>query len=62
MIITNDLEDDVIEETEDSEDGSFAELFEQSTSKGRNWLEPGQKLTGKVLKIGTEWVFMDTGQ
>ncbi len=28
----------------------------------RRWLEPGQKLTGKVLKIGTEWIFMDTGQ
>ena len=65
MIETNDLEDDIVEEfekTEETEDGSFAALFEQSGEKGRSWLEPGQKLTGKVLKIGTEWIFMDTGQ
>lgn len=47
---------------EDTEDASFAELFEQSSGQGRNWLEPGQKLTGTVLKIGAEWIFMDTGQ
>ena len=61
----DDIDDDMIEESEkmdESVDGSFAELFEQSSEKGRSWLEPGQKLTGKVLKIGTEWVFMDTGQ
>ena len=54
-------DDDMIEETDD-ESGDFAELFEQSGSQGRSWLEPGQKLTGTVLKIGTEWIFMDTGQ
>lgn len=58
----HDIDDDMIEETEESDDGSFAEMFEQSSEKGRSWLEPGQKLTGKVLKIGTEWLFMDTGQ
>lgn len=58
----HDIDDDMIEETEESDDGSFAEMFEQSGEKGRSWLEPGQKLTGKVLKIGTEWLFMDTGQ
>jgi small subunit ribosomal protein S1 len=62
MIDTNDLEDDIIEEVEEDEDGSFAELFEQSSGKGKTWLEPGQKLSGKVLKIGAEWIFMDTGQ
>lgn len=55
----SDDQDDVIENTDD---GSFAEMFEQSGNKGRNWLEPGQKLTGIVLKIGAEWIFMDTGQ
>lgn len=55
-------DDEMIEETEEVDDGSFAELFAQSDEKGRSWLEPGQKLTGKVLKIGNEWIFMDTGQ
>ena len=59
----HDIDDDeMIEETEESEDGSFADLFEQSGKQGKSWLEPGQKLTGKVLKIGSEWIFMDTGQ
>lgn len=59
----HDIDDDeMIEETEEVEDGSFAELFEQSGKENKRWLEPGQKLTGKVLKIGTEFIFMDTGQ
>ena len=59
----HDIDDDeMIEETDEAGDGGFAELFEQSGSQGRNWLEPGQKLTGTVLKVGTEWIFMDTGQ
>ncbi len=62
MIDKNDLEDGNIEETVETEDGNFAELFEKSGTQGRSWLEPGQKLTGKVLKIGAEWIFMDTGQ
>lgn len=62
MIQNNDINEDFIVETEESDDGSFAALFEQSCEQGRNWLEPGQKLTGKVLKIGSEWIFMDTGQ
>ena len=55
-------DDDMIEGTEELEDGSFAELFEQDGKQDKRWLEPGQKLTGKVLKIGNEWIFMDTGQ
>jgi small subunit ribosomal protein S1 len=62
MIAANDFDDDIVEEVEETEDESFAELFKQSDEKGRSWLEPGQKLTGKVLKIGNEWLFMDTGQ
>src|SRR6185369_6820459 len=58
----HDIDDDMIEETEEVEDESFAELFEQDGKQAKRWLEPGQKLTGKVLKIGTEWIFMDTGQ
>ncbi|MDD2540447.1 MAG: S1 RNA-binding domain-containing protein, partial [Desulfuromonadaceae bacterium] len=55
-------DDDMIEETEEADDGSFAALFEQDGKQDQRWLEPGQKLTGKVLKIGNEWIFMDTGQ
>ena len=62
MIGKNDVDDDIIEEIEETDDGGFAEMFEQSNKKTGRWLEPGQKLTGKVLKIGTEWIFMDTGQ
>ncbi len=62
MIEENDIDDKIIEECGEDEDGGFAELFEQSNKKTGRWLEPGQKLTGKVLKIGAEWIFMDTGQ
>ncbi len=55
-------DDDMMEEAEEVEDGSFAELFEQDGKQSKRWLEPGQKLTGMVLKIGNEFIFMDTGQ
>jgi len=62
----HDIDDDEMiedsDELEASEDGDFAALFEQSGKENKRWLEPGQKLTGKVLKIGNEWIFMDTGQ
>lgn len=58
----HDIDDEMMEETGEVEDNSFAELFEESSKNGKRWLEPGQKLTGKVLKIGNEWIFMDTGQ
>ena len=47
---------------EETEEGSFAELFEQSCTQSSRWLEPGQKVSGRVLKVSAEWVFMDTGQ
>lgn len=65
MTKITELDDDLIEENnmnDDSGEEDFAALFEQSNKKTGRWLEPGQKLTGKVLKIGTEWIFMDTGQ
>jgi small subunit ribosomal protein S1 len=47
---------------EDENEGeSFAELFEQSATKS-NWLEPGQKVSARVLKVSAEWIFIDTGQ
>ena len=58
-MIDNDELDTAGSEEVDGE--SFAELFEQSAKKS-NWLEPGQKLTARVLKVSAEWIFLDTGQ
>src|SRR5664279_139777 len=58
MIENDDLE---TVDTEESNGESFAELFEKSAKK-TNWLEPGQKLTARVLKVSAEWIFIDTGQ
>jgi len=58
MTDRDDLEQ-IIEEETDGE--SFAELFEKSATRS-NWLEPGQKLTARVLKVSAEWIFIDTGQ
>ncbi len=50
-----------IEEEEATEEESFAELFARSYSDpGR--LEPGQKVTAKILSISGDWVFIDTGR
>jgi small subunit ribosomal protein S1 len=49
-------------EEEETEGESFAELFEQSQKQRTGRLEPGQKITARVLKIGSEWIFIDTGQ
>ena len=43
------------------EEENFAELFEKSSTRS-NWLEPGEKVDARVLKISGEWVFLDTGR
>jgi len=53
--------DDLKHAIEEDEGESFAELFEQS-AKQSTWLEPGQKITARVLKVSAEWIFIDTGQ
>lgn len=58
MTDTDDLKA-IIEEEGDGE--SFAEMFEQSAQKS-TWLEPGQKVTARILKVSAEWIFIDTGQ
>lgn len=46
---------------ESTEEESFAELFARSyTAPGR--LEPGQKVTARILSISGDWVFIDTGR
>jgi len=46
---------------EDAPEQSFAEMLAQSLA-GSPRLEPGDKVEAKVLKIATEWVFLDVGQ
>lgn len=54
--------DDLDTTDQEENDGeSFAALFEKSAQRS-NWLEPGQKLTARVLKVSAEWIFIDTGQ
>ncbi len=55
------MSDETFEEQEMNDEGSFAEMFEQSMV-GKTQLEPGQKIDAKVLQIGTEWIFLDVGQ
>jgi small subunit ribosomal protein S1 len=58
------IDNDDIEKTttEENDEESFAELFEQSSQQKGGWLEPGQKISGRVLKVSAEWVFIDCGQ
>jgi small subunit ribosomal protein S1 len=55
------MSDEKFDEQEMNEEGSFAEMFEQSMV-GKSNLEPGQKIDAEVLQIGSEWVFLDVGQ
>ncbi|TLM98325.1 30S ribosomal protein S1, partial [bacterium] len=50
--------DDLIDETEGE---SFAEMLEQSLESQGGRLVPGQKVTARVLKVSSEWLFIDTG-
>ena len=45
---------------EETDDKSFAELFEQSFKKPSR-LEPGQKVEAVIVKITDEWIFLDLG-
>ncbi len=53
--------DDRFEDEDNGDEGSFAELFEQS-QVGRTALEPGQQIEATVLQISDEWLFLDVGQ
>lgn len=52
---------DEMDMTADEAGESFADLFEQSEKRSR-WIEPGQKVTAQVLKLSSEWIFIDVGQ
>lgn len=55
------MSDETFDDEEMSEEGSFAEMFEESMV-GKTQLEPGQKIDAKVLQLGSEWIFLDVGQ
>jgi len=48
-------------ENEMEEKESFAELFEASQEKTTRKLFPGDKVSGKVLKVGKDTIFLDLG-
>ena len=43
------------------EEGSFAELFEQSTQTAFGRFSPGDRVTGTIVKISADTVFVDLG-
>lgn len=49
------------EERLDSEEGSFAELFESYSAGMSEDIRVGDKVSGKVISIGANAVFVDTG-
>ena len=55
------MTDEQFEDEDYGDEGSFAELFEQS-QVGKTALEPGQQIEATVLQISDEWLFLDVGQ
>jgi small subunit ribosomal protein S1 len=55
------MSDDVNNETKDNEEESFAELLETYSSGMRDDLQIGDKITAKIISIGKNIIFMDTG-
>lgn len=55
------MEEKMKDEEEEHEGESFADMLEKSMT-GTSRLEPGQRVEATVLKVGTEWVFLDVGQ
>ena len=47
---------------EEQEEENFAELLERSLGTSSVRLEPGQKIEGTLLQIGSDWAFLDVGQ
>ncbi len=48
-------------EIEKDEEGSFAELFEQSSQTPGSFFSPGDRVSGTIVKISKETVFVDLG-
>ncbi|MFH1981954.1 MAG: 30S ribosomal protein S1 [Pseudomonadota bacterium] len=56
------MSDDIIEEPEeDASEPSFAELFEAYSAGMNDDIKIGDKIKGKIISIGTDAVYVDTG-
>ena len=55
------MSDELNNETQDNEEESFAELLETYSSGMRDDLQIGDRVTAKIISIGKNIVFMDTG-
>jgi len=51
----------VIDDDEIEGDESFADLFEQSLKEKPRHIEPGEKVTGRVVQVGAQRVLLDLG-
>jgi len=54
-------ENEVENELKEEEEGSFAELFERSVQRPGRGFSPGDRVSGVVVKISPETVFIDLG-
>jgi small subunit ribosomal protein S1 len=55
------MSDDLNNETQDDEEESFAELLESYSFNMKDNLQIGDKITAKIISIGKNTVFIDTG-
>ncbi|RPH53193.1 MAG: 30S ribosomal protein S1 [Desulfobacteraceae bacterium] len=55
------MPDNYDNENQENEDQSFAELFESYSSGMKDDLQIGDRIKGKIISIGKDSVFMDTG-
>lgn len=55
------MSDNANNENQDNEEQSFADLFESYSSGMKDDLQIGDKINGKVISIGENTIFVDTG-
>jgi small subunit ribosomal protein S1 len=55
------MADDIQDEKNESEEESFAELFESYSAGIKDDIEFGEKVRGKVISIGKDTIFLDVG-
>jgi small subunit ribosomal protein S1 len=55
------MSDEIEEESSENEDESFAELFESYSNGMNEDLQVGDMVSGRVISIGRDAVFLDTG-
>ncbi len=55
------MSDDLNNENQNNEEQSFADLFESYSLGMKDDLQIGDKISGKIISIGKNTVFMDTG-